>query len=98
MTAVDWSGYPEPFRDIGIEFAEMLPALCGDVISPFLQRHFPGGFIREQRKRLRLSQRELARLVGTTQSRISDYELGESRPPPAMREQLAAILLPESPP
>ncbi len=24
---IDWSVYPEPFRTIGIEFAEMLPAL-----------------------------------------------------------------------
>ncbi len=105
MSAVDWSGFREPFRRIGTDFARMLPALCrGDPVPPprqLLSPPSPESFewIAERRKKLGISQFELARLAKCDRTTISTYERGRCQPKPKMRERLAAILLPpEFPP
>ncbi len=102
MSVVDWSGFPEPFRRVGSEFSEMLPALVrGDPVpqpndTVQLRPHASvlDAWIIERRMEMGLSQRELARRLGCVQARISEYERGTRQPSQATRERIAAILLP----
>ncbi len=98
MTAVDWSAYPEPWRNIGEEFAEVLPALCNAQAPLPPPRPLFLASLGELRRKLGLSQRELAQRVGCHSVTIGDYERGRYQPSPAIRERLVAILLPEAPP
>lgn len=98
MTVIDWSERPEPWRTIGGKFSAKLPALCGDPIPPPPPRQVLVGLIAQRRKKLGLKQRELGLRAGCSQSEISAYEKGRVVPSKAMRERLAAILLPEPPP
>ena len=48
-------------------------------------------WVRELRRRLRLSQDGLARQVGVSQTTIGRWEQGATRPPRATRERLAEL-------
>ena len=96
MSAVDWSERPEPWRSIGHEFSEMLPALCRDPIPPPPPRQLLVGLMAQHRRKLGLSQRELAQQIGCHQTTISEFERGIRSPSLRIRERLAAILLPEA--
>ncbi len=94
---VDWSTFREPFCDVGRQWSDMLPALCTDA-PPASHHHFDGRWLAEGRKRLGISQRELARRVGCHEWDISAFEIGRYRPSLRMRELLVAALLQEAPP
>ena len=50
----------------------------------------PGTILRQARARAGLSQRQLGRLTGVAESRISDYENGRHQPSAAMLQRLLA--------
>lgn len=50
----------------------------------------PGGILRQARRRAGLSQRQLSRLTGVAEARISDYENGRHQPSAAMLQRLLA--------
>ena len=48
--------------------------------------------VQQRRAALKLSQRELADMLGTTMYTISEWELGKARPTPSSRQKLVAWL------